>query len=273
MRSVLVVVAVVGLSGSGCGDEGSGEPAVVACDPSASGLPVGCVYGKLVSPSGKPLAGVKIGACTGQLCITGNTSDAGTYSIQGLAVVSHGIKVFGEVSGHVSVVWWQDVEADVQSRLPQSVVLHPSSEMEKTPLGEAAGGTVLLADGQLEIEAQPDSLRYPLGTPAADELIGAIELDIDDLPPYDIEPWAGKESASRAFAVNPFGLASSTSLKLRVFGEDDVAVGTMYTVYAADHLEGRLEEVGMMRADGSGALVSEPGGSIKDLTTLIVVPN
>ena len=253
-----------------CGDEG-GDAAPVACAEGVGGKPVGCVWGKLTDLSGKPLAGIKVSACTDLECIRGDSRADGTYDIQGLAVAPHHIEVLGEPAGVFTMVWWQDVPAAVQSRLPEAVVLQPLAGATSVPLAPADGGKVMLADGQLELEVEPGALKYAAGT--LDKSVTAIEIDVDDIPPFDIEPWKGKEDRTRAFVINPFPLKSSTGAKLRVLGEEGVAVSTPYSVYAADPIFGNLVKVGVMTADGSGALVTQPGGSIKDLTTIIVVPN
>jgi len=271
MMRALVVLGVVVASGLGCGDDGASTPEVVACDPGTGGKPVGCVYGALVDDAGKPVVGAKVSACTDKECIITNTTDAGVYNIQGLTVEAHRIDVLGEPKGVVTMIWWMPVTEGVQSRLAHPVVVHDLDRVTKVPLAPAEGGTVLLADGQLELSAEPDTLKYPIGT--VDKSIGAIEVDIDELPPFDLTPWKGKESRSRAFIFNPFPMKSTTSAHLRVFGEERAAVNATYTVYSANYTFGHLDEVGLMRADGSGALVSESGGALKDLTTIIIVPN
>jgi len=268
---VVVSVVVAGaLAVWACGDDG-GTSAPVACNEGTGDKPVGCVWGKLVDGSGRPLEGVKVSACTDVECLISNSGADGTYDIQGLSVAPHHIEVLGEPKGVFTMVWWQDVYAGEQSRLSRPVVLQPLEGADKVPWAPATGGRVSVADGQLELEADEGSLKYAPGT--LDKSVTAIELDVADIPPYDIEPWKGKEDETRAFVVNPFPLKSSTPVRLKVLGAEGVATGTPYSVYAADPVFGNLEKVGVMSADGSGALVSEPGGSLKDLTTIIIVPN
>lgn len=268
-----VVVAALALGGvvAACDDAAPVDAAPVACDPSPSGKPVGCVHGKVVDTAGKAIAGIKVSACTDVECIRANTAADGTYDIQGLEVGAHHIEVLGDPMGVATMVWWQDVPSGVLSRLPRTVTLQPLAGATKVPWKPADGGKVVLAEGRLELEAEPDTLKYAPGT--IDKSALAIELDVDEIPPYDIEPWKGKEAQTVAFIVNPFPLKASTPLKMRILGEDGVATGTPYTIYAADPVFGNLEKVGLMTADGSGALVSEPGGTLTDLTTLVIVPN
>lgn len=267
-----VVVAGLGMAaiGAACSDEPV-DAAPVDCDPGVGGKPVGCVFGKLVDPSGKALAGIKVSACTDVECLRADTTADGTYNIQGLKVGAHHIEVLGEPKGVMTMVWWQDVPAGVQSRLKDSVVLQPLSASTTTPWAPADGGKVTLAEGRLELEAAAGTLSYAAGT--TDKSVRALEIDIDELPPYDVEPWKGKEAKSVAFIVNPFPLKASQAVKLKVLGQAGVATGTPYTIYAADPVWGTLKVVGLATADGSGALVSEPGGSLTSLTTIVVVPN
>ncbi|MFO0744102.1 MAG: hypothetical protein U1F43_00315 [Myxococcota bacterium] len=272
---VQAVLVTVGFSmlGAACGDDAKGEPAPVDCNPGVGGKPVGCVFGTLVDTKGKPLSGVKVSACTDVECIRADTAADGTYDIQGLQVAAHHIEVLGDPKGVATMVWWQAVPAGVQSRLKEPVVLQPLAGITKVPWLPDDGGTVTLADGRLELTAEPGTLKYAAGTVAADKAVLAIELDIDDIPPYDIEPWKGKESKSMAFVVNPFPLKASAPIKVKVLGETGVAAGTPYTLYVADPVFGNLERAGILTADGSGALVSESGMTLQDLTTLVIVPN
>lgn len=271
-RMALCGVGLVGgVALVACGDEGGGDPVVVACAKGPTDKPVGCVYGKLVDGGGNPVKGARVSVCTDVECLIGTTADSGAYDIQGLSVGPHHVEVLGEPLGVFTMVWWQDVPAGVQSRLSKPVRVHPLAGATKVPWAPATGGKVVLADGRLELEADKDALKYAPGT--LDKSVTAIEIDVDELPPFDITPWKGKEAASRAFIINPFPLKSSTPIKLRIIGEPGVAVSTPYRVYAADPVWGNLEDVGLVTADGSGDLVSASGGALKDLTTIVIVPN
>jgi len=272
VRAWWLLLAAGGLTAGGaCGDDGDGGAVTVECAKGPTDKPVGCVYGKLVDGGGKAVKGARVSACTDVECLIGTTTDGGVYDIQGLSVGPHHIEVLGEPLGVFTMVWWQDVPAGVQSRLSAPVVLQRLEGADPVAWAPAEGGKVVLADGRLELEAEPGALKYAPGT--LDKSARAIEVDIDELPPFDITPWKGKEEASRAFIVNPFPLKSSAAVKLKVLGEAGVATGTPYRVYAADPVWGNLEDVGVLTADGSGALVSAAGGSLKDLTTIVIVPN
>lgn len=268
---VLGATALPAVGWAGCGDEGGGDPVEVACAEGPTDKPVGCVYGKLVDGSGKAVEGARVSACTDVECLIATTTGSGVYDIQGLTPGPHHIEVLGEPLGVFTMVWWQDVPAGVQSRLSESVVVQPLAGATKVAWAPDAGGKVLLADGRLELEAAPGALKYAPGT--LDKSVQAIEVDVDELPPFDIAPWEGKEEASRAFIINPFPLKASAPIKLRIIGEPGVATSTPYRVYSADPVWGNLEDVGLVTADGSGDLVSASGGSLKDLTTLVIVPN
>lgn len=254
----------------GCGDESS--PGTVMggpCQPASGGRgeAVACVGGALVDPSGAPVVGVKVSACTSTTCVIGPTDEDGRYDIQGLPVAPHKIEILGVPKGFMTMVFFQDTTAGEMAVAGRDIQLVPLTGAA-APLPES-GGSAVLAGGRLELTAGPDALIYPIG--AAEE-IEAAAVDIADLPPFDIEPWRGKEKQSFAFVVNPFAMGVEGDLGLVVKGAG-AAPGTPYRIYTAHHITARLEEGGMLVADERGDLVLQPGASIEDLTTVVIVPN
>jgi len=241
----------------------------VPCDPptDSNGDPVACVAGRLVDEGGAPVPNLAMGACTLDVCIRSTTNADGRYTIGRLTVNPQKMLVFGAAKGYAQMVYYQDVTAGVLTNAAHDVVLHKLAAPDTDWLA-ATGGTVLLADGKLELSAAADTLLYPIG---AEEKISAIEIDVADLPPFDIEPWVGHEDATRAFIVNPYPMHTSTPVTLRVLGATGVAAGAKYTVYSAHSVRGVLEEKGVATADGNGA-ITLTDGTLTDLTTLIVVP-
>lgn len=75
-----------------------------------------------------------------------------------------------------------------------------------------------------------------------------------------------------AFLVNPFPLTAAESVGLTVKGVGAPA-NALYRLYAANATTGELDEAGVLAADASGDLVLQPGGTLTQLTTLVVVPN
>ncbi len=247
-------------------------PTSIACDPATdnAGNPVACVAGRLVDEAGAPVANLAIGACTLDVCIRGTTNAEGRYSIGRLTVNPQKMLVFGAAKGYAQMIFYQDATAGVLSEAPRDVRLHRLGPPD-TAWSADAGGTVSLAGGMLELTAPAGALLYPIG---AEEKVTALEVDPGELPPYDIAPWVGKEDATRAFIVNPYPLHTAgpdQPATLTVKGATGVAAGTKYTVYAAHSVQGILEAHGTATADGEGAIVLD-GGTLTDLTTLVVVP-
>jgi hypothetical protein len=251
-------------------DTGSDAPtAGVPCDPptDGTGAAVACVTGRLVDEAGAPVPNLPIGACTLDVCIRSNTNADGRYVIGRLTVNAQKMLVFGVAKGFAQMIYYQDVTPGVLTSAPHDVVLHKLAAPDSDwPV--ATGGTVLLASGQLELSAAADTLIYPIG---AGEKVSALEIDVADLPPFDISPWTGHEEQTRAFIVNPYPMHASTGVVARVLGATGVAAGAQYRVYAAHSVHGTLEDAGLATADGNGAIVLAEG-SLTDLTTLVFVP-
>lgn len=254
------------------GDVGDTSPGdtngPVTCAPAQGGRgeKVACVSGAVVDGEGAPIVGIKVSACTTQTCIISPTGADGRYAIQGLPVEPHRMEALGVPKGYMTIEWFQDTTAGVMTEAPHAIVAVPLTGAAQ-PLPES-GGTALLADGTLELTVGADVLVYPIG---AEEEVEAAAVAIEDLPPYDVAPWTGKEAASRAFVVNPFALGVEGELGLKVKGVG-AAAGARYHLYTADHLTGRLDEGGTLVADDAGDLVLQPGATADELTTVVVVP-
>lgn len=248
-------------------------PTTVACDPATdnAGNPVACVAGRIVDEAGAPVPSLAIGACTLDVCIRGTTNAEGRYVIGRLTVNPQKMLVFGTAKGYAQMIYYQDATAGVLSEAPFDVKVHRLAAPD-TAWSAATGGTVAVAGGMLELTADAGALLFPIG---AEEKVTALELDPSELPPYDIEPWAGKEAATRAFIVNPYPLHTEAGkpATLTVKGATGVAAGATYTVYSAHSTQGILEVRGTATADGDGAIVMDAGGTLTDLTTIVVVPD
>lgn len=258
----------------GCGDSGGGEPVVsVPCEPAADerGNPYACIAGALESPTGEPVVGVRVSACTLETCIIGQTATDGSYLVQRLPVEPHKVEILGAAKGYMTLAFYQDVKPGELARATHTVVL-PRVTNAAVSWTAAAGGSATVAGGKLVLQAKAGILRYPIGTPEVEMLVEAVEVPLDELVPYDVEPWAGKESASMAFLLNPFPLTAAESIGLTVKGVGAPA-NKLFTLYAANATTGELDEAGVLMADASGDLVLQSGASLTHLTTLVVVPN
>lgn len=269
-----IVLGLLGFGAGACGDEAAAlDTSVnVTCKTGrdSSGRAVGCVAGALTDASGKVLEGLRVSACTDKTCLTGITDADGLYRIEGLPIEPHKMEVLGVAKGYATMCFFRDIAAGTPSVIDRIVRL-PALPTTRVPWTTAAGGTAEVLAGRLSFEAAPDTLKYPLGTEVEEAV--AIEVAVADLPPFDVAPWEGKESKSRAFVVQPFPLKATASVSLTVMGEKGAQAGTPYRLYAANALTGKLEEAGMLVADAAGKLVMQPGGSLVNLTTLVIVPN
>ncbi len=274
----LMALGVLALCG--CDDGGGGPAAGDATDtPSATPCerpatanrePLACVTGRLVDVDGQPLEGLKVSACTSSSCIAGQTGPDGVYKIGGLPVEPHKLEILARIRGYATMIFAQPVAAGVYAEAPRDIVV-PALEAAAAAWPPDAGGAVSVAGGMLELSAAAGTLKYPLGT--VNKEVYGVEIAASDLPPFDIEPWVGKEAGTRAFILNPFPMRATASVGMRVLGADGVAAGTPYTVYTAGHLDAHLEQAGVATSDGAGSIVLEPGANLTTLTTIIVVPN
>lgn len=276
MRSLGVVGwgVCLGLTMVACGDEGGGDPVVsVPCEPAADerGNPYACIAGSLESATGEPVVGVRVSACTHETCITGQTAADGTYLVQRLPVEPHKVEILGAAKGFMTLAFFQDVVPGEVARATRTVIL-PRLTNAAVSWTTAQGGTASVAGGKLELQAGADVLRYPIGTPEEEMVVEAVAVPLNELVPYDIEPWKGKESSSMAFLINPFPLTAGESIGLKV-KDVGAAANKLFTLYAANASTGELDEAGILVADADGNLVLQPGASLTQLTTLVIVPN
>lgn len=230
---------------------------------------LGIVEGKLVDQAGAPIEGLKVLACTLETCITGETDGSGAYRISELPVEPHKMQILGELEGFATMNYYQDVQAGKATVPPRDVVMS-ALESGKHAWPAETGGTAAVADGKLEITAGPNEISYPLGTFV--EEVYAAELAPADIPPYDVEPWVGKEAGTYAFHINPIGISSDGApFDLKVVGAG-AAEGTAYEIWAVGKDDAFLKKVGSATADASGDIVSDEGAGASLLTTVIFVP-
>ncbi len=299
-RTCLIVAAVGILSSAvwGC-DAGGGDPTATGDDTDAAGDSAGpsgsadtdvesesgegtpddttrdsskadtAVAGRVVSLDGEPIAGVKVLACTPTTCITNTTVSDGTYLSTVAGDEPRKMEVLGGQLGFATMVWYQDVVVGETAWLPRDVHL-PVFVDDPQPWLVDEGGEIVVAEGQLELQAQPGALVYPLGTFV--EQIRAVELDPALLPPHDVEPWAGTEAKSLAFVFDPFDLHATTPVSFVAHPGADLDEGAIFSVWTADGLHGTMHEVGTATVDAAGAIVADPETGISAFTTLVFVP-
>lgn len=270
-RCLGLALLLFGACGDAPGSEDpNGRPVPVACDPAVDeeGQAYACISGRLVDEQGGPIANLAVGACSFDLCIKGDTDAEGRYAIQKLPLSTQKVEVFGMLQGYADMIYWQDFEPGFMSEAPQDIVVH-RLDMPHAGWAAETGGTILLADGALELSAAPDSLLYPIGE---EDEVTALEIAPSSLGPFDEHPWVGHEASTRAFLINPFPLTATEPVHVVIHGAVGVEKGARYGVYTADAVTGELVLAGEAEADGQGAIVMDDDAGIVDLTTLILVP-
>jgi hypothetical protein len=228
------------------------------------------ICGTVLDEAGKPLEGVMVQACTSEICDKVNTDAAGHFLVL-VDPSERSMKAVGNKFQRVSPNWYQNAVSGQSNRVLKPVSMPAIGT--PAPLPAVTGGTVTVAGGKLEITA-PAGLTY---TPGATEEVAGVALAIESLPPYDIEPWKGKEAASLAFVFYPFDwvkTAEGTDYAFKVMDVAGAKAGDVYDVYMSDPYNyGKLEKVGTATVGADGkTLASDAGIKLHILSTWVGVP-
>ena len=127
--------------------------------------------------------------------------------------------------------------------------------------------------GQWRSGAHRTSERYRVSLGYDGEVIQAERLEGDEIPPYDIEPWMSRKADSFAFAFYPQNTKASENVTFKVTTGVNQPQGTQYFIWTADFSHASLHNVGTATVDANGHLVSDTGAEIKDLTTIVLIPD
>ena len=230
----------------------------------------GSITGRVINRGSEPLSGMKIMACCSTICRTSTTDANGEYFFTDMIIEPRHVQVYDFTGVYLSVLYYQDVIADELHVLSRDVIL-PDLTTPPKSLPIATGGTVLLADGALELTLPPNSLEYPLGYD--EEVIQAERLAGEEIPPYDVEPWLEQKEGSFAFALYPHKIQTSESASFKVKTGITQPEGTKYQIWTAFFTEATLHRVGTATVDANGHLVSDADAMVKDLTTIVLIPD
>ncbi len=274
--SALVASILLTLS-AGCDDGGTtpAEDTTAGAFPSLcegggrAGAP-GCTGGTLVGSDGAAVQNVRVSACTPSTCITSTSDESGRFVIQGLPVEPHKLEVLGFIQGYYTTVYFMDMtagsltlaEAPIRlQRLPTALVIgfEPSE-----------GGELVLAGGDVVIDADPGALTFPIGT--SQDGAEATAIAIADLPPFDVAPWAGKESGAFAYLLHPFPLRSDGGVAIALGVPDGVQEAAGYSLYSVHTSSARVEEVGPMTRGEDGLWRLDDPTGLGHLAVLVAVP-
>ena len=243
------------------------EPDVPEPEVPAPPDPTGVLEGKIVSIDGTPLEGASVLACNHSMCFTGSAIADGTFLIDQLEEGPYKVQVMGSLLGFMNMAFNAEVFQDQTTTISRDVVMVAIAE-EMAPLLEDEGGTLVVAQGAVELTAEPGALDYPLGFA---EAMHGVSVPLSALPPHDVEPWIGAPEGSAAFHFNPFGTESDPGLAFRVLA--GLLPSTSYEVWVVEIKLGRLEKAGVVTTDASGVLQSDgviPG--LEALSSVVLVP-
>jgi hypothetical protein len=253
-----------------------GGPDTNTTEPTAHGdidagpVIVGGITGRILNRGRAPLAGLKIMACSSSICRTSDTDANGEYLFTDLIVEPRHVQVYDFSNVYLSVLYYQDVFPNEVNVLSRDVIL-PDLTTPPRSLPVATGGTVVLADGAFELTVAPNTLEYPMGYD--EEVIQAERLAGEEIPPYDIEPWLSQAEHSFAFAFYPHKIKTTESAHFTIKAGITQPEGSKYQIWTAHFTTATLHRVGTATVEATGHLVSDPDSTIKDLTTVLLIPD
>jgi hypothetical protein len=239
-------------------------------DVDAGPVYTGSIAGRVVNRSGASIEGLKVLACSASLCMTADTDTNGEYLFTDMSIAPRHVQITDLSDTYMGLLYYQDVIANELNVLSRFVVL-PGLTGVPTSLPVATGGAVTLADGALELTVPADALTYPFGY--NDEVIQSEMLSGEEIPPYDVEPWMPFKADSLAFAFFPANTVSSAPVSFKVTQGITQPEGSKYFIWTADFSHGTLHEVGTATVDAQGHLVSDADAMVKDLTTIVLIPD
>lgn len=284
----LIPLVLIGCSSEDAAGDGSDQvtaesDVVVGADVEAdaavpggfAAVPVPSVSGRIVTTDGEPVVGVKVLCCTMSVCYADETNDEGIYEVGDLSLGPWKLQLLGAAIDAATFVWWQDVTDAADHPANRDIFAVP---MEGTAVSwpEDEGGTVVIADGELELSVLPiegdEGPEAPLEGPIGwDDTIRAVKVPTDHLPPYDIEPWTSGDGTI-AFHIDPFKLHGNVPVGLRLLGGDYGSAGDVYDLYSVNLDYATLDLVGQAVVAEDGNLVAADDANLIDLSTLVLVP-
>jgi hypothetical protein len=227
--------------------------------------PEGAIEGQIVDQQQQPLEGISLLCCTPAECVVGQSNAQGMYRFGQLSVEPRKVLMLDPAEELMDSLFYQQVIVDQTTTLTRPAVMH---ERGSDPL-PWTGGTIVLADGSLELTAAQDSLDYGRGITAE---IAALRIDLEDLPPVSPEPWRDAMTGGFAYLITPVGIHASEAVQLRVLSGHGAAVGAAFALWAVDGKLATATRAGTATVTDDNVLTLAAEGELTDLGALILVP-
>jgi len=257
---------IINGSDTGATDTGSESNA----DAGHTQMVLGAVEGRVVDLDSKPLANLRIACCTLDLCITGETDNDGRYYIDLLDEGPRKMMIVDPSEAHLTLVYYQYVPDGEIARLANDIILPRRVNPKVTWLPEI-GGTASFLGGQLTLTTEVNSLLYPPSTSTAAKGLNVERVAAENLPPYPILPWEGREADTLAFVADPPGVEASKAVVMEV--QTSSTSTKTYDIWTLETKLAQLEKVGTTTITRPGYITSAADAKIKKLTTIILVPH
>lgn len=230
----------------------------------------GGLTGRAVDAMGTGLGGLVVLCCSTSLCVTGETDEEGQYLLLDLEDPGpRKMKLIDTDHDRMPVLFWQELVMDDVRPLSRDVVV-PMANGELVAWPTEVGGAVTLSEGLITLTAEPESLRYPIGT--AFEGIRVVQVPHDQLPPYDVEPWREAAGGTLAFFFDPAHVEATAPAHLRVAAGAGATPNMIYDLWSLAPDTATLYQAGTASADADGTLQSDEGAQLLDLTTILLIP-
>jgi len=286
LRTLALALALGGLAlclaPAGCDSDGGGATdgnRFASFTPPAGKSAIG---GRILDPSGAPVAEFRVAACSQQDCPITTTGADGLFLHEALepdrprAIYAHGTHNFRMVTPRfANIVVRTHPLADEVVDVGDLVL--PELEGEPVPANPATGGTFTLAGGALTVTIPADALSYAIGTVEENQRLQAGRLHASLLPTFPTNPWRGKEDRSLVFSVAPWELRSHAPIGIAVTGSGEPS-GTVFDVHEIEPFSIMVEviaeprKVGTATLGADGVIRSDPGSNLRSLILFVLVP-
>jgi hypothetical protein len=248
-------------------EDGNPEPAPEELERST--FPPGSTSGRIVNAAGEGLDGIIILSCTTSICVSGETKANGEYYFEQIDPEPQKMQSTDVTGAYMSMLFYQEVVSGEHRQLIRDVVM-PERVTEIVAWPEGKEGEILLAGGALSLTVAPGALDYPLGF--FDETLRAEAVPEAQLPPFDVEPWTGKEEGTLAFVFYPLHIVSEPAATIQVLQGVTAPEGSQFTLWSVDPDSSRLESVGTASVGSDGVLSSHTDSKLKNLSLIVFIP-
>ena len=228
------------------------------------------VTGRVVNEDGEPLFDIRVLCCSHSVCYQDPTDEDGRYEITNIDPDDvYKMQTTDPMKVYSSLYFYQATVSDEVTNLSREVIL-PRRVTDIVAWDVADGGVIVLAGGELELMATPGTLEFPVGL---DEALMADVIPGTILPPYRSTPWAVDADALLVYTFNPVPIKASEPIGLTINRDGLGAPGTQWNVYSVNLENADIDGVGTATVSMDGQLISDPGGTLKNLGTIILEPS